>query len=201
LIKTRAKQVALIAIMAALIEGGKWALMSLPNVEVVSLFCASFGYAFGPLGIIATYIFVTIEVFEWGFNTWVISYYIYWPLIAFIFSLLGRFNNNKKTISTIIICLLTAFFGVLTSAVDTGIFTGTITWEKFSIMYVRGIWYYVVQFTCNLLLFLTVYKPLTDFLVKKIKPKFYDTKDKLSKQEILEKFSENNSNEIKGNNQ
>lgn len=68
-------------------------------------------------------------------------------------------------------------------------------------MYVRGIWYYVVQFTCNLLLFLTVYKPLTDFLVKKIKPKFYDTKDKLSKQEILEKFSENNSNEIKGNNQ
>ena len=56
--RTRALKIALIAVMAATLEGGKLALAAIPNVEIVTLLCAVYGYVFGGAGIIATYVFV-----------------------------------------------------------------------------------------------------------------------------------------------
>ena len=63
--RDRALKLALIAIMAATLEGGKLALSFIPNVEIVTLLCAVYGYVFGFYGIIATYIFVGIETLIW----------------------------------------------------------------------------------------------------------------------------------------
>ena len=48
-----AQKVALVGIMAATVECGKLVLAAVPNVEVVTLLLAIYGYAFGWLGILA----------------------------------------------------------------------------------------------------------------------------------------------------
>ena len=85
--RDKARKIAVIALMTATIEGGKLALSFIPNVEIVTLLCALYGYIFGWSGIISTYLFVVIESVIWGFNTWVVTYVIYWPMVAFIFIL------------------------------------------------------------------------------------------------------------------
>lgn len=166
--RDRAVKLALIAVMAATVEVGKLALAFIPNVEIVTLLCATFGFVFGWSGLVATYIFVLLECFVWGFNTWVLTYVIYWPLVTFTFMLLGRRNFNNRFVATLIAVTLTAFFGVLSSLVDTGLLSGFWDrfWYRFSIIYVRGLSFYLTQIICNLLLFLLVFKPLTDYIDK-----------------------------------
>lgn len=166
-----AKKVALIAVCASLIEGGKFALSFVPNVEIVTLLCAVFGYSFGPLGIISVYIFVGIETLIYGFNTWVLSYLLYWPLVSFIFMLFGRRKFKNIIILTLVAVVLTVFFGVLTSFVDVGLLTGSLDnlLPRFAIYYARGAVFYVIQIVCNLLLFPTAFLPLVKVTEKALK--------------------------------
>lgn len=166
-----AKKIALIAVCAALIEGGKLALSFVPNVEVVTLLCALFGYSFGPLGVISVYVFVAIEPLLYGFNTWVISYFIYWPLVSFIFMLLGKRKVRNIIVITLTAVLLTAFFGVLTSLIDIGLLTGSYDnfFKRFAIYYANGAIFYINQIVCNLILFPVAFKPLSRILEKVVK--------------------------------
>ncbi|MDE6210739.1 MAG: hypothetical protein K2O31_06440 [Clostridia bacterium] len=162
--RDRALKLALIAIMAATLEGGKLALSFIPNVEIVTLLCAIYGYVFGFYGIIATYIFVGIETLIWGANTWVVTYLIHWGCVSFVFMLLGKFKIRSRLIATATAVILTVAFGVLSSLVDTGLLTGFFDnfWKRFAIIYTRGVAFYVAQIVCNLLLFLIVFKPLVN---------------------------------------
>ena len=65
------KKVATVGICAATIECAKLALAALPNVEVVTLLCALYGYTFGWWGVLSTVVFVCIEPIIWGFGSWV----------------------------------------------------------------------------------------------------------------------------------
>ena len=161
-----ARKVALVGIMAATVECGKLVLASIPNVEVVTLLLALYGYVFGWLGIAAAAVFVCIEPLVWGVGTWVISYFIYWPLVALVFMLLRRVGVKSRFILAPIAVIMTVFFGVLTSFVDVGLFSGSYDrfFVRFSIYYVRGIPFYVTQTVCNAVLFLTVFP----FLSKKL---------------------------------
>ena len=118
--RDRAKKIAIIAMMSATLEGAKLALSFIPNVEIVTLLCALYGYVFGWSGIIAAYLFVAIESLIWGFNTWVITYLIYWPLVTFCFMLLGKYDIKNRLVITLTASVLTVFFGVLSSLIDTG---------------------------------------------------------------------------------
>ena len=76
--KDSAKRIALAALFAALVSGGKLALMFIPNVEVVSILLAVAGYCFGALfSLSVSLVFCTVETALWGFNTWVILYFVY----------------------------------------------------------------------------------------------------------------------------
>lgn len=164
-----AKRIALIGVCAGLIEGAKLALAQIPNVEVVTLLCASFGFAFGINGVIATIIFVCIEPLIWGFGSWFISYLLYWPFIALLFMFLGRIKRLNRFIYMIIAVLLTVWFGVLTSLIDVGLFTGGLNnnfLERFSIYYVRGIYFYLLQIVTNIITFLFVFPILSEKLKK-----------------------------------
>ena len=169
-----AKKIALIAVMTATVEAGKLALAWIPNVEVVTLLCALYGYVFGGMGIFAISIFVVIESFIWGFNTWVLSYIIHWNSVCLIFWLLGRFKVKRVVWLTATAVLLTIWFGVLTSLVDVGLFGGIKNnfFKRFSIYYMRGIVFYVIQTVCNLVVFLLAFKPLAKVMFK-AKKKFF----------------------------
>ncbi len=158
--------IALVGIMAATVECAKLALAAIPNVEAVTLLTAIFGYVFGLWGVLATVVFVCIEPLIWGFGTWIISYFIYWPLVASVFMLLGKKKVRNRVLLTLVGILLTVFFGVLTAFVDIGLFTGNFEnfFYRFAIYYSRGAVFYVIQIVCNAVLFPLIFLPISDRL-------------------------------------
>ena len=161
-----------IGLMAAVIECAKIVLMALPNIEVATLCIAMFSFVFGWQGVVSTVIFVIIESLLWGFGTWVISYIIYWPLVAVAFLLLGRVRFKRAFVkiifATVLAVVLTVFFGVLTSFVDVGLFSGSYDrlFERFAIYYARGVVFYVLQIATNAVVFPILFHPLTEKLKK-----------------------------------
>ena len=167
-------RVALIAVMAATVEAGKWALAAIPNVEVVTLFCALYGYVFGWMGMAATLIFVWMESMIWGFNTWVIEYIIHWSAVCGFFWLLGRLRVKNRVVLTLVAVLLTIAFGVQSSIIDVlvymrgGRFYAKTTnfWYRFTVYYMRGIWFYVAEVVTNLVVFPLLFIPMQRLLHK-----------------------------------
>jgi hypothetical protein len=159
--------------MAATVECGKLALSFLPNVEIVTVLLALYGYVFGLLGVMAALVFVSIEPLIYGFGTWVISYYIYWPAVALVFMLLAKMKIRNRWVIASFGLLLTACFGVLSSLVDIGLFSGTYDnfWYRFGIYYARGIAFYATQIICNAVLFPLLFRYLSGKL-EKIKNQF-----------------------------
>lgn len=170
--------------MAATLEGGKLALSFVPNVEIVTLLCAVYGYIFGFCGVIATFIFVALESLIWGANTWIIAYVVHFGAVALVFTALGKFNVKNRFIITSCAVILTATFGVLSSLVDTGLFTGFYKdfFKRFSIIYVRGAAFYAIQIACNLFLFFLVFPPLVGRIDKICPERFKSAKFKNSTQ-------------------
>ena len=162
--------IALIGLCAATIECGKLVLAFIPNIEVVTLLTALFGYVFGFVGVMAAIVFVSIEPLIYGFGTWVISYYLYWPFVAVVFWWLGAVGAKRKTVTTMAAVLLTVWFGILTSIVDVGLFLGYSDnfFYRFGIYYMRGMVFYTLQIICNAVLFPLLFTYLADKL-KKIK--------------------------------
>ena len=185
------KRVVLIGVMTAVLTGGKMALSFLPNIEVVTLFTALFGYVFGWAGVISILFFVLIEPLIWGFGTWFFSYLIYWPLVAVVFWILGKFKVKNRFLLTGVALLLTLFFGVLSSLVDVGLFSGNFQnfFTRFSIYYLRGITFYVLQLACNLLIFLFVF-PVLSPLLQKLQKRFFTYKSRVIREEERDKQTE-----------
>ena len=159
-------RVALVGIMAATVECSKLALSSLPNVEVVTLLIALYSYVFGWLGVMAALVFVAAEPLIWGFGPWFISYLIYWPRVGAVFVFLGKIKVRNRLILTAAALCLTAFFGVLTSLVDVGLFSGYFDnfIYRFGIYYLRGLPFYFLQLGCNAVLFILIFP----FLARKL---------------------------------
>lgn len=167
LVISGAKKIALIAVCTALIEGCKLALSMIPNVEVVTLLCALFGYVFGIYGIISVFLFAAIEPLIWGIGSWIIYYFIYWPLVAFIFMLFGKKKVRNRLVLTLTAGVLTVFFGVLSAIVDVLVYSQPSNFLRvFPGYYARGATFYIVQIVCNLILFPLCFIPLADILTK-----------------------------------
>lgn len=161
-----ARLVALVGIMAATLECGKLVLSAMPNIEVVTLLCALYGYVFGIYGVIAAAVFVMIEPLIWGFGSWIISYIIYWPAVALVFMLLSRRGVKGRLPITLVAVGMTFIFGLLTSIIDCAFYLGINEnyFVNLPIYYVRGVVFYVVQIATNAALFSTLFL----FLVKKL---------------------------------
>ena len=166
------RAVALVGMLAATLEVAKLVLSFLPNIEVVTLLCGVYGYVFGAYGILASVVFVTIEPLIHGFGTWVITYYLYWPFLTLVFMLLGKMRVRNRVILTLVALILTVWFGVFSSLVDVGLFSGSYDrfFYRFSIYYVRGIGYYAAQLITNAVVFPLLFRPLSNVL-SKLKPR------------------------------
>ncbi len=164
--KLNIRSIALVGICAATLECGKLALAAIPNFEVVTLLTALYGYTFGWVGVLASVIFVCIEPLIYGINTWIILYFIYWPLVSIIFMLLRRGKIKNRWIFTAVAVLLTLFFGVLDSLISVGLFSGSFDnfFYRFAVYYARGIVFYIIQIVCNAILFPTLFVYLSDKL-------------------------------------
>ena len=160
------RAIALVGICAATIECGKLALSAVPNFEVVTLLTALYGYSFGWIGVLSSIVFVCIEPLIYGINTWVITYFIYWPLVATVFMLLRRARVKNRWLLSISAVGLTVFFGILSSVIDTAIMLGVNEYYFTNLLlyYARGMVFYIVQIACNAVLFPILFVFLSDKL-------------------------------------
>lgn len=165
---------ALVGMMAATIECAKLILAAIPNVEAVSLLIALYSYVFGWAGVLAAFVFVCIEPLIWGMGTWIVSYFIYWPLLALVFVFLGKMRIKNRFAITGVVTLLTFFFGILTSLVDIGLFSGSFErfFYRFGIYYARGAVFYALHIGSNFVIFLLLFAHLNN-IVSKIKSKIF----------------------------
>ncbi len=86
-----------VAIMGAMLSALKFALSFVPNVEVVTLLIIVYGAVLGiPCALGATLVFCAIEVAIYGVQSWVLLYFVYWPLLAIVASLLLHRNKAGK---------------------------------------------------------------------------------------------------------
>ena len=161
-----ARAIALVGITAATVECGKLALAALPNIEIVTLLVALYGYVFGWYGVLSAVVFVSIEPLIYGFGTWLPSYLIYWPLVAVVFMLLAKMRVRSRWLLTAAAVVLTVFFGILTSFIDVGLLSGNFDrfFYRFGVYYARGIVFYAIQIACNAVLFPLAFRFLADKL-------------------------------------
>jgi energy-coupling factor transport system substrate-specific component len=171
-----AKRIALVGLFAALLTGGQLALAALPNIEVVTLFIILFSLTFGfNLSILGVLAFCLIEASVFGFHSWVIAYFIYWPTLTFIVSLLNRLGYKKNIVYIITGVVMTALFGFLTSLVDT-LFAyssaGVGFFRLFFAIYIRGVWFYVTHIVSNAF-FLSIAFPVLRLVLIKVKAAYF----------------------------
>ena len=176
--KNVALYVAITALFAALLTGGKMALAAFPNVEVVTILIAVFAYVWGAkYSLPAVVAFIVLQILFYGFNIWVIQYFLHWPAVALVYCLMGKVNWKRKwvvvALSTTIAVVITVLFGVMTSATDTFVsytsqagfkFVLDDYWARFGLTYIRGISFYVTQVICNAVLFVSTFLPLVNAL-------------------------------------
>lgn len=161
-----AKKIAALAVMTALLVCGKLVLDFIPNVEVVTLFCALFGYTFGLWAIIPTVIFCLISGAYWGYNIWVVTYFIHFNAIVVVFYLLSLKKIDKPYVTSPIIALMTFGFGLLDAFFVTILSGFDNFFYRFGFYYGNGVVFVIVHVVSNAIIFALIFKILSKLLLK-----------------------------------
>lgn len=161
-VKSRALSVARVAIMAALLIVGKFALQFVPNIEVVTTLVVVFAYTFGFKAVFATLIFCTLDMVLYPFSLDVaIANFIHWDVLALVVAIVRRTGAESLATYLLIALVMTLLFGVLTSALFSLVF-GT----PFVAVYLAGLLFYGLHLFSTLAFMTVGFKPLTRVLAK-----------------------------------
>lgn len=158
--RSKARTVALCAMMAAMLELGKLALNAIANVEVVTLLILLFSRRFGWRVFPSVFVFVGMEFLIWGFGMWSICYLYVWPLLAVLGILFRKWEIP------LFWAVLAGFFGLCFGALCaiTSLFIGgpsfALTW------WISGIPYDLIHAGANFVIVLVLWKPLDRLLAR-----------------------------------
>lgn len=162
-IQVSIRDITQIAMMVAVIEACKVALMHIPNIELTTFWLIIFAIFFGKKIFFVIPVFVLIEGFMFGFGIWWIMYLYLWPSLAIV-ALIFKKNTSALTWSIIagIYGLLFGFFGALPyifigsiGADITAGLSAAFTW------WISGIPWDLVHGIGNFVIMLVLYHPIT----------------------------------------
>ena len=162
----KARDVALVGIMIAVIEAAKLSLAAIPNVELTSFLVIMFTLYFGKKAFFAIPGFVLIEVMIFGFEPmWVTAYMYVWPVLFLLTLLVRRFKGTFN------MALLSGLYGLMfgflcsfpylfltTSLNPTAGLKSAITW------WIAGIPFDVIHGVSNFLIMLVLFNPVSRVL-------------------------------------
>ena len=154
------KDIATIGMMAAMLEAVKYALQSVPNVELVTLLIILFTLYLGPKILIAVWAFVGVECAVWGLGLWTVMYIYIWPILVLLTLLLRKQKDNWPFV--VLSTCFGLFFGALCSIpyFFIGGPTTAFTW------WVAGLPYDILHGISNGILALVLFAPLRKVLMK-----------------------------------
>lgn len=160
------KDIALIGVMTATLEAGKYALSFIPNVEIVSLLVILYTLFFEGKTIYAIFCFILLDGCIYGFGLWWIMYLYAWPLLSLVTSWF------RKRGSCATYAILSGIFGLCFGALCAlpYLFIGglktAITW------WIAGIPYDIIHCIGNFILCIVLFKPLY-WVLGRIKRDYY----------------------------
>lgn len=158
-----------VAFMSALLTAFKFALSFVPNVEVVTLMIIIYGSCFGILyALPATLIFCAVEIAIYGVASWVLLYFIYWPLLSVLSSLLLK--GKRMWLALILGVVGSAFFGFLSACCDTLFALPNLQPQDvsryFVAYYLRGITFDAIHMASSAATVALLYKPIVSACAK-----------------------------------
>jgi energy-coupling factor transport system substrate-specific component len=163
--KVTIRDIALVAVWAALTFASKLVLAPIANVELVSLLLAVFTVVMGlERGVCAALVFATLTVFEstcYGAGDWIVLYYINWPLLTLLAKMFLR-----KTSGEIRAAVLLGLFGLLFDVPSAGIKLVLFGPAYAATYFVSGIPFDVMHGAANFVTALFLYRPLVQRLEK-----------------------------------
>lgn len=150
-----------IAFLAALLIVSKEILAFLPNVELVTLLVIiySFNYSLRD-SILVVIVFIIVQAILYGFNDWVLGYFIAWPLLVVVISKLKIFN-----LSLLQVALIGGAFGLLFGVFFVLPYLMVSLNTAFS-FYLRGLVFDLVHGVSNFIVILFLFEPLNKVFVK-----------------------------------
>ena len=160
--KLSIRDVALVGIMAAVIEVSKFALSGLPNIELTSFWLILFTLYFGRRALAVVPVFILLEGAIYGVHIWWIMYLYAWPLLVLVIWLFGKKDSPLllAIISGIFglcfgaLCAIPYFLiGLSSGGVRSGISTA-LTW------WIAGIPWDFVHCAGNFVIMLVLYYPV-----------------------------------------
>lgn len=152
--------IVLIPLLSASLTAGKMALSFIPNVEIVTLLLMVYACVFGfRKAFLVTLIFSTTEIFFYGFQTWLIGYYLIWPLLTYVASSVYKKSQSEWPFALLAL-LFGLFFGLFFALVESafyGLSYGFVYW-------IRGIPFDLVHGASNFVIGLFLFKPMVSLL-------------------------------------
>ncbi len=157
--------ISLVALMVAVIEVFKFAMMGLPNIELTSFWLILFSKNFGKKVYFVVPVFVLLEGIIFGFNLWWISYLYCWPLLVLVTRIFQK--NDSATLWAVISAVFGLSFGALCAIPY--LFTGTDLRSGLTLAFnwwVAGIPWDIAHCVGNFILMLLLYKPLSKIMLR-----------------------------------
>ena len=149
------KDIATIGVMVALTEAVKWALQSIPNVEMVTLLFMVFAVTYGLKSCIVALIFTGVETLIWGPHIWVLMYLYIWPLLIVTAYIMG-----KRKLPDWCFVFLGGFYGLffgMICAIPYLFFGGL---KVATAWWIAGIPFDIMHCISNTVMALVLFKPL-----------------------------------------
>ena len=132
--KLKLKDTVILALMAALMTVGDFALEALPNIHLVGVFLVVTTVVYRKYALFSIYVYVFIQGIVGGFSLWWIPYLYIWTVLWGMIMLVPKGLSEKiRFILYVVLCALHGFlFGTLyapAQAIMFGLdFKGTIAW-------------------------------------------------------------------------
>ena len=163
--KIKAKDVAYLGVMVALLEIAKVALAVIPNVELVSLLLIVFTRVMGRKTYLVTLGYAVIECLMWGMGTWVIMYLYVWPILVLAIRILDRLHIESSFAYSVV----SGAFGLLFGAFSSLTYVAIGGWSMGMSWWISGIPFDLIHGVSNFVICLILYKPLNKITGQVIK--------------------------------
>ena len=155
------REIALLSLLGALIFATKFALASLPNINLNSLLIILTVVFFGWKAFYSVGVYIMLEGLVFGFSVWWFSYIFVWPVLVFVAMLFRK--NESPLLWAVIAGAYGLCFGPLMYIPYFFINGG---WEMYFAMWVNGIPFDLVHCGGNFVLTLVLYRPLHALLTR-----------------------------------
>lgn len=154
-----AREVIFLAILSGTLTAGKMALMSVPNVEIVTFFFIVYTLVFGwKRTMLIAIVFTTTEILIWGFGLWTIGYYLIWPLLVILTHVMR--NICKTPLQWAVFSGLYGLgFGLLFA-----LYTAPMMGVSIFAYWMSGISFDLVHMVGNFTIMLVLFNPMLRFL-------------------------------------